>query len=684
MNENNEVKFTFKAEIQNLEQGIQQAKQSLQELKQTSEGMSNFTVNWGEGSGTVEQWEAYRQEAERTAESVAQTAQAMNEYATSASESANSTGEYAESVSEAGDLTDTFLGKLVQLYNTVADSVSGAFINAKDAVEGFVMRMDEATMQSTLLQTSTRSARLAILALATAITAYAKSGLDELTEASSEYAATQESIESSLSQLKLTFAQVLQPLMEWVSGLFQWLAANKELVAVLTSVVAGIAAVQAAIAALGTVISVVKGATTGWIGALSILAGVAAGAYASTLTLGSGINYDYEKTAELSEEIADLDSQIAEAEASAASAGATASNTIDDVNKQLAKLEKNFRQSLKQIAVNHEQTIEDLTTQIEEANFEYQRAIDERNAAFAVSQAEEAEAHQDKVDELMTQIQFLQKYNNKANQEKLQQLQFALAKEENYYKQQTEAEKAELDLQNENDRIAYEEKLANLQAELDDELAFQEKHREALQTVRDEILLDEVESLQAQYEEQKASYEDQIALAGVSGTAAGDAFSDATLAELKARRDELQAEYDELLNADSAAAESGASAGRNWFENFANTGNKFLKEQGIFSGVWQWFDDVFYNIGTALGGYASGGYTGSGNVNEVAGVVHKGEYVLPQEMVDQTTGTPKSLGQQFITINVNGTFATSAVERRKVAEQIADALAQTTSARLGA
>ena len=40
-------------------------------------------------------------------------------------------------------------------------------------------------------------------------------------------------------------------------------------------------------------------------------------------------------------------------------------------------------------------------------------------------------------------------------------------------------------------------------------------------------------------------------------------------------------------------------------------------------------------------GFASGGYTGRGGVNEVAGLVHKGEYVVPQSMVDQSTGLPK-------------------------------------------
>lgn len=40
------------------------------------------------------------------------------------------------------------------------------------------------------------------------------------------------------------------------------------------------------------------------------------------------------------------------------------------------------------------------------------------------------------------------------------------------------------------------------------------------------------------------------------------------------------------------------------------------------------------------GSFSTGGFTGRGGVNDVAGVVHRGEYVLPQSMVDQNTGMP--------------------------------------------
>ena len=41
-----------------------------------------------------------------------------------------------------------------------------------------------------------------------------------------------------------------------------------------------------------------------------------------------------------------------------------------------------------------------------------------------------------------------------------------------------------------------------------------------------------------------------------------------------------------------------------------------------------------------LRGYSSGGFTGSGGKYEPAGIVHRGEYVIPKEMVNQRTGLP--------------------------------------------
>lgn len=51
-------------------------------------------------------------------------------------------------------------------------------------------------------------------------------------------------------------------------------------------------------------------------------------------------------------------------------------------------------------------------------------------------------------------------------------------------------------------------------------------------------------------------------------------------------------------------------------------------------------------------GYASGGFTGRGGENEVAGVVHRGEFVLPKDQVDQSTGLPKMATGGSKTVNI--------------------------------
>ena len=86
-------------------------------------------------------------------------------------------------------------------------------------------------------------------------------------------------------------------------------------------------------------------------------------------------------------------------------------------------------------------------------------------------------------------------------------------------------------------------------------------------------------------------------------------------------------------------------------------------------------------------GFAEGGFTGRGGVNDIAGIVHKGEYVIPQKDVDQLSGVPKafssdnrtdtggiSAGPQTI-VNFDptfqiGMFAGMPTEYRELAERM--------------
>ena len=53
-------------------------------------------------------------------------------------------------------------------------------------------------------------------------------------------------------------------------------------------------------------------------------------------------------------------------------------------------------------------------------------------------------------------------------------------------------------------------------------------------------------------------------------------------------------------------------------------------------------------------GYSTGGFTGRGGKYEPAGIVHKGEYVVPKQYVNQSTGLPNiSGGTEYNIQNIN-------------------------------
>jgi len=64
-------------------------------------------------------------------------------------------------------------------------------------------------------------------------------------------------------------------------------------------------------------------------------------------------------------------------------------------------------------------------------------------------------------------------------------------------------------------------------------------------------------------------------------------------------------------------------------------------------------------------GFATGGFTGTGGMNEVAGIVHKGEYVIPKSGVDQSTGLPKISTTNNRNVSINTVVLGSADAARE-------------------
>lgn len=64
-------------------------------------------------------------------------------------------------------------------------------------------------------------------------------------------------------------------------------------------------------------------------------------------------------------------------------------------------------------------------------------------------------------------------------------------------------------------------------------------------------------------------------------------------------------------------------------------------------------------------GFASGGFTGRGGKYDVAGLVHKGEYVVPKEQVNQNTGMPYAMGGGAMHIEIHGNVVNETPEAAK-------------------
>lgn len=680
-----QASFTITADVSQLESQLNKAKASLNSVKGDTD-LGNLTINAEGFSGSLAEYQKFQEsqaslnydelnkERQEAIDLLMQEAQANRELYEQKQQLA--AANQAEAASEG------ILAKLATAYNNVAGKITGFFVNAGDAIQGNLLRVTDS------IDNAGYRGRAVLIGFGAAITAFATSSIKEFAKYDQAFADSQADAEKSLSRLKAGFGQILAPIAQVGYKLLEFAANNKELttaVITFTGVLVGGTGLIALISKLKLALDGLRISAGGVIGIVSLIAGVAAAFVSANAT-----STDFSMTLK---EMEQRQKDLTKATESLNKAQKSYNSSMADVSKQIAKINKErqesideYRQNLKQIEVDHKNTIDELTQQILDANDDYARAIEERNAEFAVSQAEEEKEHQKKVDELMAQINFLQRYNNKYNQEKLSQLQFALAKENRLYQQQTQAEQEELQLRNEQDRIARDEKLAKYQQELDEELAFMDKHREELASVRDVILLDEIENLKKQQAKQQESYDEQIQMALEKGAAAAQSWADAYSDYLE-QTDEIKKSYDTSIGNDDYWYSKGADAGKTFSAIFNGTVTRSIANGSFWDALSEGFENIFAgNWGYWSGGrsvrqgYATGGYTGRGGENEIAGVVHRGEYVIPAESVDQTTGKPK-LGNTVININVSGTFATSAQERRKVAEQIADALIQTNSAR---
>lgn len=201
---------------------------------------------------------------------------------------------------------------------------------------------------------------------------------------------------------------------------------------------------------------------------------------------------------------------------------------------------------------------------------------------------------------------------------------------------------------------------------LNEDLALLNKHRQDVLSVRNVMLLDEIEMLKKQRDERIKDYQEQIRDAGKFGAAIGNSYGE-NLGKAVGRK---------LIETRQATIkEIEAMYGRE--------GLSYLPGIQL-----QAYEDEAGRIRRQfVPQFATGGFTGRGGKYEPAGVVHKGEYVLPKDVVNQATGQPDwgKVGGQNISVNVNmsGVMASGKADMRSIANQMAKLINESVIARTG-
>lgn len=394
--------------------------------------------------------------------------------------------------------------------------------------------------------------------------------------------------------------------------------------------IAAIRAISAAIAIM-RVVTLALGGPLGWITlALGAIVGIGAGVGMSAL-LGN--------LAEIGSQIPDIDegtentgNNLEEASKSAKKLA----KQLKEINEQEQKVRQDYRESLAQLVQDTKKNIQTLTAQLSEEEQAYRNTYAKRLTDFNKVQIDEEASHEKKIQILQSQIDFLRRYDNESNRRKLAELQFALSKENSLYQTQTDLRKQEYDLEVAAEKEAYEKRRNETVARLNEDTALLDKHKDEVMSIRNVILLDEIQKLKRSRDEQltslKQQRKDAIESNRGAGTSAAEAYGTNFNEELKRQ----------LAKANAKIAQSGSDSGKGFWDGF----NKWITDAGEnLMKVGDSIGSFFGTVGSLFRrsfGFAEGGYTGRGGKYDYAGPVHKGEYVFTKDMVDQASGRPKT------------------------------------------
>lgn len=321
---------------------------------------------------------------------------------------------------------------------------------------------------------------------------------------------------------------------------------------------------------------------------------------------------------------------------------------LGDIDKSALAAERDFRESLARMVQDHEKKVSDLKGQIDDENASTADANKSRETDYTKSLQQMKDEHEKKTRDIGQQLDQESAKGFLANRQTVDDLNQRLAEENQSYQQHYDEVTQQYTDDTAKAQTQHDTKLTALQVELDAENALLSKHADDIRSVRNVTLLDEIDNLKRSHDEQMKSFDQQRADARESSKKTTQAQADESN------------KLPDLINKhmlDGVGADIGRSFARaiadalfSAWGDIVNSVSKFVGAPGgALGGALGTFVKGLRDLPSNLHylgipGFDSGGFTGTGGAGDVAGFVHRGEYVVPKSGVDQQTGLPKAMG----------------------------------------
>lgn len=373
--------------------------------------------------------------------------------------------------------------------------------------------------------------------------------------------------------------------------------------------------------------------------------------------------------------------------------------------KQLATMNRDYEESLMELARKHSQTIDKLEADLAKLQKDEAKYLKIRKRDYDEAMSDMDEAHKDRIFELKRDLREEESLGIRADQEKIRDLQERIAEEEKEYAKDKKRKQRDYKEDVADYKESAEERQSTIETQLEEEYELRKKHKEEYEQWRNFAFLDEFEKMKRTHEERVEQIDEQISKLGLTEEQIKNIGNEQ--ANVNSLFDETGQEIEELLDPltqmilETAESKKQAEELNSTWGMISQTINNLpnamqavipgarelvgILEQAFFEEIQKpgltWYEKAWKvpgEVGSILGeladlfsrktrSYQFGGIVPGSPSQRVPAILHGGERVIPSNQAGQLAP---------IVININNPIVRKDEDIRKMTNSIEKVLAR--------